>query len=125
MQRVNVTMIDDLDGHSLATETITFTIQGKHYEIDLSRENANKFREDLAPWMAAARPVTGEPATVETSAPVLKPTVSPSAVRAWAVSQGQPISMRGRLPKGLIRDYLAAQSAAKPTTHEAPESAVG
>ena len=34
-------MVDDLDG-SEATRTIRFSIDGAHYEIDLSKENADQ-----------------------------------------------------------------------------------
>ncbi len=42
-----VRLIDDLDGES-ADETVEFGIDGKNYEIDLSKDNAGKLRDALA-----------------------------------------------------------------------------
>lgn len=39
-------LIDDIDGTD-AAETIAFTIDGVSYEIDLSADNAVKFRSAL------------------------------------------------------------------------------
>jgi len=48
-----VTLTDDLDG-SPADETISFALDGKGYEIDLSKANADKFRKALDPYVAKA-----------------------------------------------------------------------
>ena len=49
-----VRLIDDLDGEA-ADETIEFGIDGKNYEIDLSKDNASKLRDALAAYVASAR----------------------------------------------------------------------
>jgi hypothetical protein len=51
-----ISLIDDLDG-SEANETVTYSLDGKEYEIDLSEENAAKFREALQPYIDKSRPV--------------------------------------------------------------------
>lgn len=56
-----ITLIDDIDGTE-AIETITFTLDGTSYEIDLSAENAGKFRFALEPYTAAARRTTRQSA---------------------------------------------------------------
>ena len=48
-----VTLTDDLDG-SPADETVSFALDGKSYEIDLSKANADKFRKALDPYVAKA-----------------------------------------------------------------------
>src|SRR5438309_801803 len=53
-QRVEVVLIDDLDGGD-AAETVTFSLDGVTYEIDLSDENARKLRDDFASWTGHAR----------------------------------------------------------------------
>jgi hypothetical protein len=53
-QRVNVVLVDDIDG-SEAAETVTFGLDGVQYEIDLSTDNADKFRDVLAPYVGHAR----------------------------------------------------------------------
>lgn len=49
-----MSLIDDLDGQ-VANETVTFGLDGKSYEIDLSDANASKLRDALAVYVAAAR----------------------------------------------------------------------
>lgn len=56
-KRTVITLVDDIDGTD-ATETITFTIDGASYEIDLSFDNAVLFRAALEPYAAAARRTT-------------------------------------------------------------------
>jgi hypothetical protein len=51
-----VSLIDDLDG-SEADETVTYSLDDQEYEIDLSEENAAKFRETLEPYIDKSRPV--------------------------------------------------------------------
>src|SRR5260370_7271645 len=46
-QKVQVLLVDDLDG-SEAAETVAFGLDGASYEIDLSTANAGKLRKDLA-----------------------------------------------------------------------------
>ena len=53
-QKVQVLLVDDVDGGD-AEQTITFALDGVTYEIDLSDSNAAKLRDDLAPWVGAAR----------------------------------------------------------------------
>ncbi len=53
-KRTIVTLVDDLDGKE-AAETVTFTVDGATYEIDLTERNAAKFRRLLAPYIEAAR----------------------------------------------------------------------
>lgn len=43
-QKVQVLLVDDLDGGE-ADETVTFALDGKTYEIDLTTANADKLRE--------------------------------------------------------------------------------
>ena len=55
-----VVLIDDLDG-SEGSETLTYTIDGEEYEIDLSEKNAAKFRKDFQPYIDASRRVERAP----------------------------------------------------------------
>ena len=47
-------LVDDLDGGE-ATETVTFTLDGTSYEIDLSKKNAAAFRKSFDRYIKAAR----------------------------------------------------------------------
>ena len=53
-KRTIVQLVDDTDG-SEAAETLTVGLEGVSYELDLSDKNAKKLREQVAPWLAAAR----------------------------------------------------------------------
>jgi hypothetical protein len=49
-QRVEVRLTDDLDGTEIPSgkgETITFSLDGKSYEIDLTAKNASVLRKAL------------------------------------------------------------------------------
>jgi hypothetical protein len=55
-RKIHVHLIDDLDA-SEASETMRFELDGRPYEIDLSSHNAEKFRAEMAPYIAHARKV--------------------------------------------------------------------
>ncbi|WP_226358972.1 Lsr2 family protein, partial [Pseudonocardia sp. ICBG601] len=57
-----ITLVDDLDGTE-ADEQVEFSVDGRAYEIDLSTKNAEKLRESLAPYVAAARRGSGRRST--------------------------------------------------------------
>ena len=54
IEEITVSLVDDFDG-TPASETITFSLDGKSYEIDLSRSNASEFRRTLRPYVDRAR----------------------------------------------------------------------
>lgn len=53
-QTVIVQITDDIDGGK-ADETISFALNGKTYEIDLSAKNAQNLRDAFAPFIEKAR----------------------------------------------------------------------
>ena len=55
-KKIHVHLIDDLDA-SEASETLRFEVDGRPYEIDLSSDNAQKFRAEIAPYIRHARRV--------------------------------------------------------------------
>ena len=95
-QRVEVKLIDDLDGGD-ADETVTFAIDGVSYEIDLSGKNAKKLRDVLAPWTGhARRSGSTRPGSRRRSAAGAKRS-DLAAVREWARGHGHKVSDRGRI----------------------------
>jgi hypothetical protein len=104
-QRVEVVLIDDVDGGE-AAETVAFALDGANYELDLSEENARKLRDGLAPWIAHARKVRG--GSSRQNRPAAGPGASSHAIRAWAQSQGLPVSRRGRVPAEVRSAYEEA-----------------
>src|SRR5262249_41785212 len=57
VKRVRVAVADDIDGTDGA-ETVTFAVDGQAWEIDLAKENRDKFTRDLAPFVRAGRPAS-------------------------------------------------------------------
>ena len=53
-RRTIVQLDDDLTGGP-ADESVTFGLDGRSFEIDLSAKNAQELRETLAPYIAAGR----------------------------------------------------------------------
>jgi hypothetical protein len=102
-QRVVVMLSDDIDGGE-AAETVTFGLDGKAYEIDLSVGNAKLLRSSLAPFVRAARKQTKSGKTFHRTA--VAP--DPSAVRAWAESNGYDVPSRGRIPKRIYDAFNAS-----------------
>jgi hypothetical protein len=103
--RTTVTLEDDLDGGP-ADETLNFSFSGADYEIDLSAENAARFRGQLAFFVEHARP-TGGGQRRRSSRPASSRRQS-AAIRAWAKQQGIQLSARGRIPDLIVAQYDAA-----------------
>jgi hypothetical protein len=103
-----VRLIDDLDGEA-ADETIEFGIDGKNYEIDLSKDNAGKLRDALAAYVAAARRSGGRRSrSTASAAPARRPSIDREqnqAIREWARKRGMKVSDRGRIPAEVLEAY--------------------
>jgi hypothetical protein len=108
VQKVEVRLVDDLDG-SAANETVTFAIDGAEYEIDLSAQHADALRKTVDTYVAAARRVDrGRARTARSRGAVTAGNRERNqAVRDWARSQGIDISSRGRLSQELLARYDA------------------
>jgi hypothetical protein len=106
-QRVQVILEDDIDGGT-AAETVTFGIDGHTYEIDLSKRNAAKLRDALAPFVAGARRA-GRGGTPGRRGPARSASRADrgriQAIREWARANGHPISDRGRIPATIVEAY--------------------
>ncbi|OLT04634.1 hypothetical protein BJF90_21450 [Pseudonocardia sp. CNS-004] len=63
-------LVDDIDG-SQAVTTLSFGLDGRSYEIDLSESHLSAFRQALAPFITAARALPGgrTPTAVHTPEP--------------------------------------------------------
>jgi hypothetical protein len=114
-QRVETRLVDDLDGTE-AAETVTFSLEGQQYEIDLSDRNATRLRDSLAAYVGAARRAgTARQPRPATATPTPAPTARTSAatgdreqsaaIREWARENGHQVSDRGRIPHSVIEAY--------------------
>ncbi|MFF3733714.1 Lsr2 family protein [Streptomyces sp. NPDC002476] len=108
-QRVVVTLFDDIDGGA-ATETVTFALDGKSYEIDLNASNAKKLRKALAPYVSAGRKQANVGKRGRKPVPYRHTSLEPdpAAVRAWARSHQMEVPARGRIPKKVYEAFRAA-----------------
>lgn len=106
-QRTAVTMTDDLDG-SAASETVTFALDGKTFEVDLSAEHAAELRAAFEPYLAAGRRLGGAGRRAMVSAFKVARGYNAPAVRAWAASHHIDIPARGRIPAAVIEQYRAS-----------------
>ncbi len=106
-QKVQVTLEDDIDGGK-ADETVTFSLDGVSYEIDLSKKNADKLRNAFAPYVGAARRMTGRSASRRGRAGARGARNEAGAIREWAKEQGLKVSDRGRIPADIVEQYRAA-----------------
>jgi hypothetical protein len=103
-----VILEDDLDGGA-ADETVSFSLDGVAYEIDLSSKNAGKLRDALAAYVGSARRVGGRAARGRAAGKSARGgAVNTSEIRDWARAKGLDVSERGRIPATIIEQYNAA-----------------
>ncbi|NLE78089.1 MAG: Lsr2 family protein [Rhodococcus sp.] len=109
-KKVTVTLVDDVDSNKSADETVEFGLDGTHYEIDLSAENAAKLRDELDLWVSNARKVTarkrGKGAVgVAGKARASVDREQSAAIREWARKNNKKVSARGRISADIIEAY--------------------
>lgn len=111
-QKVQVLLVDDLDGGE-ADETVTFALDGKTYEIDLTTANAEKLRGLLDPYAKGGRRTGGRGAATgrakgRSAAAAGNPDTA--VIRAWAKSNGYSVNDRGRVPQEIREAYEKASA---------------
>jgi len=107
-QRVEYKLVDDIDG-TAAVETVSFSLDGVSYEIDLTAGNAKKLRNDFATWVGHARRSGGRKSSRKAGAVGARRS-DLSAVREWARKNGHQVSDRGRISAGVLAAYDKAHS---------------
>lgn len=110
VQKAITTIVDDLDGTELAedaAETVSFALDGKAYEIDLSLANARVLRATLVPYTDAGRKLGRAPAA-KTGAPARRSGLA--EIRAWAAQNGHQVASRGRIHYDVVAAYDAAHA---------------
>ncbi|QGU08578.1 Nucleoid-associated protein Lsr2 [Corynebacterium occultum] len=110
MARREITQyFDDLDDTPLEEHqlhVVRFSYEGSDYILDLSEENAEKFREMVHPYLEVARKVTP---TRGGSADSRTP-VNSRDVRRWALEKGLKVANRGKIPFEIIEAYQKAHA---------------
>ena len=117
MARREITQyFDDLDNAPLSdseVNIIRFSIDGAHYVLDLSEENAAAFRAALDPWIAAAQvaPSTQKAPARQSNASTAAKRERSRAIREWARANGHDVSDRGKISATILEAYESAESA--------------
>ncbi len=118
-QKTLVILEDDLDGGE-ADETVTFSLDGVSYEIDLSAGNAKKLRDSLSSFVGSARRTggrstagRGRPRGAAAAAAAMggaSRSGRSAEIRAWAKAQNIKVNERGRIPAEVVEAYDKAHS---------------
>jgi hypothetical protein len=113
VEEVTVTLVDDFDGTEPA-ETVRFALDGKAFEIDLSRANANELRKTLRPYIDRARgarqaasPRRGK-STPTRGGTRRSEGYDRAEVRAWAKANRVRVSPRGRIANEVVEKWRKA-----------------
>ena len=113
-RKVQVILSDDLDENVPADETVSFSLDGTNYEIDLSDKNAEQMREAFSRYVQAARKVgrgsgraSGGGRSRATGGGRMDREQA-GAIRDWARKNGHAVSDRGRIPASVVEAYEAA-----------------
>jgi nucleoid-associated protein Lsr2 len=107
-QKVTVLLVDDIDGGT-ADETVSFSLDGVSYEIDLSAKNAGTMRDAFAQYVGQARRVGGRSSGGRGSSRGRARRGGgdnrTAEIREWARSNGHKVNERGRIPATIIEAY--------------------
>jgi hypothetical protein len=114
-RKVQVILSDDLDENLSADETVSFSLDGTSYEIDLAEKNAKEMRDAFSRYVSAARKVGRGTRTSGgggggrgRSTGGRMDREQAGAIRDWARKNGHAVSDRGRIPASVVDAYEAA-----------------
>jgi hypothetical protein len=111
IEEVTVSLIDDFDGTE-AAETVKFALDGKSYEIDLSKANANELRRTLLPYIDRsrnARRSSGRRSASSGRGPARRSEgYDRTEVRAWAKANRIKVAPRGRIANDVVDKWRKA-----------------
>lgn len=110
MKRTVTILEDDLDG-SEASESLSFSLDGIEYHIDLNEGHASELRKALQRFTDAGRRVSGSQRGRASSSgrkSHFQGGPDAKAVRAWALENGLKVNTRGRIQADIVEKYEAA-----------------
>ncbi len=109
-RKVQVILSDDLDENLPADETVSFSLDGTSYEIDLAEKNAKEMRDVFSRYVSAARKVgrggrsSGGGGRTRGSGGRMDREQA-GAIRDWARKNGHSVIDRGRIPASVVEAY--------------------
>ena len=89
---------------------MTFALDGKTYEIDLTTDNADKLRGLLEPYVKSGRRTGGRAGGRGKSRASSGGSQDTAAIRAWAKANGYEVNDRGRVPASIREAYEKANA---------------
>jgi hypothetical protein len=106
-QKTVVTVLCDLphDKDVEGTESITFSLEGSVFEIDLCASHSKEFRDKVGGFAHHARRIRGGARGRRTRSG--RNRERNADIRDWAREHGHEISDRGRIPESVIAAYDA------------------
>ena len=108
-QRVQVLLVCDMhEGENPAEETVTFSVDGSSYEIDVCSQHGAQLRDAFAPYVGAARRGGGGRGRSRRRGGAARAGARGNEVREWARNQGIKVSERGRISADVYAQYEAA-----------------
>ena len=110
-QKVVTELTDDTNGKP-ADETVTFGLDGREYEIDLTTKNAAALRKAFDVYVKHGRRIAGRrsrSAGGGAGSSRSSGAIDTKAVRQWASENGYEVSSRGRIPANVIEAFRVAQ----------------
>jgi len=103
-----VTVVCDLphDGEMEGNETVSFSVDGAAYEIDVCSAHAKELHDIFSGYIEHARRVSG--AARRRKARTGPGRERSSEIRQWARERDYKVSERGRIPASIIAEYEAS-----------------
>ncbi len=110
-QQTITRLIDDLDGGE-AKETVSFSLDGVAYEIDVNERNATRLRNSFAPFVGSARKMSGRGGgrTRGRGGARAGRSGNTAEIRSWAKQNGHQVNERGRIPATVMEAYEKANA---------------
>lgn len=105
--QVTTTVVDDLDGSSNA-RTVSFSLEGVDYRIDLNSKNRAAMQKALKPYLEKATKVGRRAGSPRRSSGSSAKRNDLGAIREWARANGHTVSDRGRVSADIQAAYRAA-----------------
>jgi nucleoid-associated protein Lsr2 len=98
-QKVIRDLVSDLDDVP-ADETVSFSLDGQGYEIDLSAGQAQEMRAELGPYVERAR---RQPRSQRRKRRASRDDLPD--IRRFAAARGLPVKDRGKIPDRITEEY--------------------
>ena len=117
-QRILTVLTCDLHDKDVdAVESVSFSVQGTSYEMDLCEAHLKRFHDSLGTFTANARSASsrgsarartrGRKPTRRKVAAASGSVSETQAMSEWARSNGHAISAKGRIPAHIVDQYRA------------------